>query len=134
MGRALAYSTGLTSISLSPTPTWASIARPAEPGLDLLNSILKGFISQNHGSSTRTYKWEDHCNLRRVSVDHRVWEIASKFRKGGKGVKKAERFILEDDRKREVMYREITGSFPVHIHVGYDPGFEWVDQVSKDVY
>jgi hypothetical protein len=66
-------------------------------------------------------------------VINRTWEIASRFGKPEKGMKKAQKLKGDGDGKREVLYREITGTFPSHMHVGYDPDFTWVEKAAKDV-
>jgi len=71
--------------------------------------------------------------LKRVSVIYRTWEVASKFGKPEKGMKKAERSRSEGDGEREVLYRDISGASPIRIHIGFDPEFAWVEKVAKDI-
>jgi hypothetical protein len=66
-------------------------------------------------------------------VTYRTWEVASEFGKSEKGMKKAKKLKDEHDGKREALYRDISGTLPMHIHVGYDPDFAWVENVAKDI-
>lgn len=66
-------------------------------------------------------------------MGYRTWEVGSKFGKPEKGVKKTETLKSEGDQKIEVLYRDITNTSNSPIHVGYDPNFEWVEKVAKDI-
>jgi hypothetical protein len=111
----------------------AGYPRPDEPGLNILIGIVNAFLSHDDISGSGKFIWEDHFKLKRVSVAYRAWEVASKFGKPEKGMKKAEKIKSEGDGKHEVLYRDISGTFPIHIHVGYDPYFTWVEKVAKDI-
>jgi hypothetical protein len=76
--------------------------------------------------------WEDCTKLQSVSVQYATWEIASKFGKTKKGMKAPERIMgAGTEQALTVLCRDITGTFPKYIHVGYDPNFEWMERVSK---
>lgn len=44
-----------------------------------------------------------------------------------------EKKLQNVDSKREVLYRDITQTTPVQIHIGYDPNFTWVGEVAVDI-
>ena len=98
-----------------------------------MTGIINGFLSHDDGSGSGQFVWEDHFKLERVSVSYRTCEVASKFGKPEKGMKKAEKLKSKGDGKREVLYRDITGTFPIRVHVGYDPDFTWMEKVAKDI-
>jgi hypothetical protein len=98
-----------------------------------LTGIVNEFLSHDDGNSSAKFIWEDHFKLKRISVTYRTWDVASRFGKPEKGMKKAQKMKSEADGKREVLYRDITGTFPIHIHVGYDPNCAWVEKVAKDI-
>jgi hypothetical protein len=127
MGRALALGTSLTSISVLSPP----FPRSEEPGVNLSKGIIKGFLSRNNHNDTRAYKWEDNCDLQQVSVDYRVWELASKLGKGRKGIKKAVKF--KGDGGREVMYREVTDYVRRHVYDESGVVSDWVEKISGDL-
>ncbi|KAF4465876.1 RNI [Fusarium albosuccineum] len=133
IGEALSRGANLKSVICFPHEGWAGYPREDEPGFNVLRGILKGFLSRAGGDDKGKFVWEDHCNLKRVSVSYRTWDVASEFGKPQKGMKKAEKMESDGDGKRRVLYRDITGTFPRYIHVGYDPGFEWVEKVAKDM-
>jgi hypothetical protein len=119
-------------VTCSPHASWSGFPRPDEPGLNILTGIVNGFLSGDNRSGSNKFIWEDYFKLERVSVIYRVWDIASKFGKPVKGMKKAGK-IKSEDGKREVMCRDITGTLHRRIHVGYDPDFTWVEKVAKDL-
>jgi hypothetical protein len=123
----------LTSINCFPHDSWAGWPRPDDPGLNILTGIVNGFLSRDIVSSSEKFIWEDHFKLKHVSVTYRIWDIASKFGKPQKGMKKAERLQSPIDGKREVLYRDISATVPFPIHVGYDPYLTWVEKVAKDI-
>ncbi|EEU39435.1 uncharacterized protein NECHADRAFT_81608 [Fusarium vanettenii 77-13-4] len=135
IGEALAASPNLTSVTCWPHARWGNPGqedREKIPGTNILRGILQGFMSRAGNSDNTKFVWEDHYKLKRVSVTYRAWVVASKFGKLEKGMKKEEK-MKSSDEKREVLYRDISGTFLRYIHVGYDPGFEWVEKVSKDM-
>lgn len=91
--------------------------------------MLKGYLAHSDKSYGYAMYWEHEYRLKRVTLADRVWEIASRFGKPRKGMKKKER-IVSDDAKREVMLREITGTMPYAVHVGYNPQFPWTERVA----
>ncbi|RGP60783.1 rnilike protein [Fusarium sporotrichioides] len=133
LGKVLSRASNIELIEFSCTDSWASHRRSDDPTKPLLHSVLKGFLSRNSSGGADQFSWEDNCKLRRVIVNCQMYEIASKFGKGGKGISKPEKFKLPDFPKREVMFRNITGTSPVMLHVGFDPTFSWVEKVSKDL-
>ncbi|KAF1817037.1 hypothetical protein P152DRAFT_387111 [Eremomyces bilateralis CBS 781.70] len=138
IGEALSRGTNLTSITCFPHDSWARHPQPDEPGRNILLGIVNGFLSRADGSGSGKFIWEDHFKLQRVSVTYKVWEVASKFGKPEKGtkkkgMKKAEKIKSGGDGTREVLYRDISGTFPIRIHVGYDPDFAWVEKVANDI-
>lgn len=94
-------------------------------------AVVHPFLSREQKDS-ENFIWEDHFKLNRVSLAHQTWELGSKFGKRKKGMKQTKKMTSADG-KREVLYRDITGLSPVYIHVGYDPKFEWVEEVAKDM-
>jgi hypothetical protein len=94
--------------------------------------IAHGFLSHEDGGDNEKFLWEDHFKLKRLSVSYRMWDLASKFGKPEKGMKKAVKIKSEADGKREVWYRDISGMFPIRIHVGYDSDFTWIEKVAQD--
>ncbi|KAM6525148.1 hypothetical protein FALCPG4_010708 [Fusarium falciforme] len=135
IGEALAASPNLTSVTCWPHARWGHLGQEREeiPGFNILRGVLQGFMSRASNSDDNKFVWEEHYKLKRVSVNYRAWIVASKFGKLKKGMKKEEKMKSSGDGKREVLYRDISGTFLRYIHVGYDPGFEWVEKVSKDM-
>ncbi|RSL78012.1 hypothetical protein CEP51_008575 [Fusarium floridanum] len=134
IGEALAGSPNLTSVTCWPHDRWGRLGQNREeiPGSNILRGVLQGFMSRASSNNNTKFIWEEHFKLKRISVNYKAWIIASKFGKLEKGVKKEEKMKSEDE-KQEVLYRDITGTFHRYIHVGYDPAFEWVEKVSKDM-
>lgn len=95
--------------------------------------MLKGFLARANVRDDEKFWWEDHSKVRRVTVNCHIYEVASKFGKGGKGISKPEKFTLPEYPQREVMFRDVTGLRPTTLHVGFDPHFTWVEKVSKDL-
>ncbi|KAH7125915.1 hypothetical protein EDB81DRAFT_810166 [Dactylonectria macrodidyma] len=133
IGKALARAPNLRSVTCFPHDTWASYPRPDEPGVIILAGILNAFLSHHGDSAKEKFVWEHHSKLNRVSVIYRVWDVASKFGKPDKGVKPTEKLCGDGPASPEVLYQDITQSFNRRIHVGYDPDFEWVERVAKDL-
>jgi hypothetical protein len=123
----------MRTITCFPHDGWAAHPQPDEPGLNILTAVVNGFLSHENCRGSGKFIWEHHFKLTRVSVIYQTWEIASKFGKPTKGMKKAGKIARESDEKRQVLYREISGTFPMNIHVGYDPNFAWVEKVAKDL-
>jgi hypothetical protein len=123
----------LTTITCFPHASWGNYPRPDNPGHNIITSILKAFLSRADSDSSEKFVWEDHYKLRRVSLSWKTWDIASNFGKGKKGMKKPEILKALEDGNREVLFRDITGSFPNGINVGYDPNHEWVEKVAKEI-
>jgi hypothetical protein len=128
----------LSSITCFPHASWVGYPPAAEPGFDILSGILKAFLESSESRTDQDsgayqddpFVWEKVYKLKRVSVRHRFWEVASNFvGKGPKGAKQPEDIVTTNGRRR-VKFRNITGTIPVHIHVGYDPEFTWVKKVS----
>ncbi|CAM1501380.1 Fc.00g105420.m01.CDS01 [Cosmosporella sp. VM-42] len=133
IGQALSYGTKLTSITCFPHDSWAGYPRPAEPGLNILSGILNGYLSRDGGRKSEKFIWEDHFKLKRVSVSYLTWDVASNFGQSEKGMKKPVKMKIDGNGKREVLYRDISGTFYPRIHVGYDPNYEWLERVAKDI-
>ncbi|RSL46394.1 hypothetical protein CEP54_013869 [Fusarium duplospermum] len=134
IGEALAGSPNLTRVTCWPHDRWGRLGQNREeiPGSNILRGVLQGFMSRASSNNDTKFVWEEHYKLKRVSVNYRAWIVASKFGKLEKGMKKEEKMESEDG-KQGVLYRDISGTFHRYIHVGYDPGFEWVEKVSKDM-
>ncbi|KAF7558270.1 hypothetical protein G7Z17_g49 [Cylindrodendrum hubeiense] len=132
IGKALSRGDNLTSLTCYPHESWAGYPRPDDPGFTILSGILQGFLSRGGGSGRGKFVWEDHFKLKRVSVHYRAWDVASKFGKPQKGMKKAQSMKSDGDGKRQVLHRDITGTFHQRIHVGYDPAYAWVEKVAGD--
>ncbi|EKJ69684.1 hypothetical protein FPSE_10098 [Fusarium pseudograminearum CS3096] len=133
LGSVLSRASNIERIVFSCTSSWASHIRTDDPTKPLLHSVLKGFLCRSHSGDAGQLKWEEICKLRFVTVNCQIYEIASKFGKGGKGIGKPEKFTVPGNPKREVMFRNITGTGPTTLHVGFDPTFQWVEKVSKDL-
>ncbi|KAH7009707.1 hypothetical protein EDB80DRAFT_641816 [Ilyonectria destructans] len=133
IGKALARSTNLTTITCFPHDSWAGYPQPAEPGFVILSGILQGVLSRDGGSGSGKFNWEDHSRLKRVSVSYRTWDIASKFGKVTKRLVKPQKMSSEGDGAREVFYQDITRTMQMGIHIGYDPSYEWVERAARDI-
>ncbi|KAF5003872.1 hypothetical protein FDECE_9620 [Fusarium decemcellulare] len=107
LGSILSRGLQLRRIDLSPTWSCFHSRIVGERWFDLLIAILKGFMSRDGGHRATKFRWEDHCKLRHVSVDRRLWEVASKFDKIEEGMEEPEK-LESGDRKREVLYRDIS--------------------------
>ena len=76
-------------------------------------------------------------------MGYREWEVASKLGKREKGMKNAKKRKGDGDGQREVLLREITGTFRQRKETtgtfhqcqrtGYDPHFRWVEDVAEDI-
>ncbi|KAJ4327626.1 hypothetical protein N0V84_001875 [Fusarium piperis] len=135
IGAALAGSPNLTSVTCWPHGSFARVGQLQEdiPGTNILRGVLQGFMSRVSCSNGSEFVWEQHYKLRQVSVSYRAWIVASKFGKLEKGMRREETMESGGGDGRKVLYRDITGTFPRVTHVGYDPRFEWVEKVSKDM-
>ncbi|KAH8674452.1 hypothetical protein BGZ60DRAFT_373021 [Tricladium varicosporioides] len=132
IAEALVKSPRLKNVTCFPYTSWGSYPAPDHPGDNIISSILKAFLSYEDSKCTGKFVWEDHYQLRRVSLSWKTWDIASKFGKGEKGMMKPEK-IKGKDEQREVWFRDVTRSFARRIHVGYDPDHEWVEKVDKEI-
>ncbi|KAF4449107.1 hypothetical protein FALBO_16710 [Fusarium albosuccineum] len=133
LGRTLSRGLELRRIDLSPTWSRCHGGIVGERWFDLLIVILRGFMSRDGGHRTRKFRWEDHCKLKHVSVDRRLWEVASKFDKIEEGMEEPEK-LESGDRKREVLYRAISETYRMKVYQGrHDNDFEWFERVSKDI-
>jgi hypothetical protein len=123
----------LTSINCFPHHSWTTYPRPDEPGLNILTGIIKGFLSHGGGSNSEKFRWEDHFKLKRVTVAFRIWDIASKFKKTKRRMRKPQKMKSDPDGRRQVLFRDVRGNIPVRIPVAYDFDYRWVDKVAKDL-
>lgn len=128
----LSRGTNLTTITCFPFDSYVRHPRPDEPGLIILKGLVDGFLFHDNGNDSEKFIWEEHFKLKRVSVSYQTWDIASTFGKLEKGMKKAKK-MESGDGKREVLYRDISGTTPNNIHTGYDPDFAWAEKVAKDI-
>ncbi|KAM0243046.1 hypothetical protein ACHAP5_006918 [Fusarium lateritium] len=133
LGHALSHSASLESIIFSHTPTWASPHCSDEPNMSLLEDLLKANLSKGDVTKARKYKWETHCKLRSVTIDEARFQIASKFRGGGKGIKKQQKFSLGSKPARQVMYRDVANAVPALPYEGFTTKGQWVDMVCADL-
>ncbi|KAH6661037.1 hypothetical protein BKA67DRAFT_531115 [Truncatella angustata] len=138
IGQALRRGSNLESVTCFPHASWARYPRPEQPGFDIISNILSAFLSNPQVSLTSTnnkFVWEDHYNLRRVSVSYKTWEIASTFekrkRRGKQEMTPELMKVGGPDGTREVFYRQLANTW--RIHVGYDPDFEWVAKHDKEL-
>jgi hypothetical protein len=107
--------------------------RPDEPGLNILKAIVNGFLAHPDLNDDGKFIWEDHFKLKRVCVSYPTWEIASKFGKPEKGVKKAEKLAGGADGKREVLYRDVSRAVSSTKVDMYGPSCDWLDKVENDM-
>ncbi|KAM0288674.1 hypothetical protein ACHAPQ_009846 [Fusarium lateritium] len=133
LGHALSRSANLESIIFSHTPTWASPHCSDEPNMSLLEDLLKANLSRGDVTKARKYKWEDLCKLRSVTIDEAHFQIASKFRRGGKGIKKPQKLSLGSKPARDVMYRDVANALPALPYEGLTRKGQWVDMVCADL-
>ncbi|KAJ4141795.1 hypothetical protein NW768_001013 [Fusarium equiseti] len=135
LAEALSRGSNLEVIEFSCTDSWANsyLYDNKDPTKPLLHAVLKGFLARATVRDGEKFWWEDHSKVRRVTVNCQIYEVASKFGKGGKGISKPEKFTLPEFPEREVMFRDVTGLRPITMHVGFDPTFTWPDKVSKDL-
>lgn len=137
IGQSLLRGSHLESITCFPHATWGVYPRPDEPGVNIVSSILSAFLSSTKINPTSTVRsgnfvWEGHYKLKQVSVIYKTWDIASEFGKREKRAAKPERIrIIKADGAREVCYRPTIETR--RIHVGYDPEFEWVAKVDREL-
>jgi hypothetical protein len=130
-------SSHLESITCFPHASWTIRSPDHQPGLNILSSILLAFLSNNKINLTPTssngkFRWEEHYKLNQVSVVYNRWDIASKFRKPGRGGMQPTNIKADEaDGTREVYYQ---AKRPRPIHVGYDDEFEWVAKVERQMH
>jgi hypothetical protein len=133
IGEALVRGANLTAVTCFPYASWGRYPAPDHPDENIIRSILKAFLSHADSTCTEKFVWEDQYKLKRVSLAGKTWDIASYFGKGEKGMMKPEKMKSDNDEKREVFFRDVTGSFNRRIHVGYDPDHEWVNKVDREI-
>ncbi|TVY20935.1 hypothetical protein LARI1_G001395 [Lachnellula arida] len=139
ISQALLRGSNLQSITCFPHATWGIHPPPTDPGANIISSILLACLSNPKlkpnltSPPTGNFIWEDHYKLKRVSVQYKTWDVASAFGKRAKGELRPEKIQAEgaDGAHREVWYRGVTG--PQRMHVGFDPEFEWVDKVDREM-
>ncbi|RSM08941.1 hypothetical protein CEP52_004404 [Fusarium oligoseptatum] len=133
IGLALSRGNALVSILCCPQPNRPhAFPRGPDSGFIIVTEILKGFLSRDFGSPEGKFVWEDYYNLRRISLKHRLWDVASAFGEPRKGNKKAKMLTCEGDKKRQVMYQEVP-SFLGETIATNGPGSEWLRMVNKDL-
>ncbi|KAE9969368.1 hypothetical protein EG327_010662 [Venturia inaequalis] len=124
IGQAISQSDSLISLKHSSF----TYPRPENSDLKILSSIIKPYLSRDLVQDSESFLWESHFKLRNISIGRLVWEISSKFGKGTKGMKKAEKMQSRDG-KREVMYRDVSGvAFQGE---AYAPSSKWLDRVES---
>ncbi|RBR12492.1 uncharacterized protein FIESC28_08616 [Fusarium coffeatum] len=135
LAEAVSRGSNLEVIEFSCTESWAKsyLYDSEDPTKPLLHAVLKGFLAKANVRDDEKFWWEDHSKVRRVTVNCEIYEVASKFGKGGKGISKPEKFTLPEYPQREVMFRNVTRLQPTTLHVGFNPHFTWVEKVSKDL-
>ncbi|KAJ4003968.1 hypothetical protein NW766_011823 [Fusarium irregulare] len=135
LAEAVSRGSNLEIIEFSCTESWAKsyLYDNDDPTKPLLHAVLKGFLAKANVRDDEKFWWEDHSKVRRVTVNCEIYEVASKFGKGGKGISKPEKFTLPEYPQREVMFRNVTRLQPTTLHVGFNPHFPWVEKVSKDL-
>lgn len=133
ISRALCRGSNLESVTCFPHETLYAYPRPDPLGTNILSSILSTFISNAEiHTKNRKFVWEDYYKLNRLDLKHKKWDIASAFGKRKKGYGKPDKIQAEaEDGIREVWYQSVPET--VYIHVGYDPTFEWVTKVEKQI-
>lgn len=87
------------------------------------------------GSGSRKLAWEEYSNLRRVRLSDWSWEVASKFGKSPKRVKKPVKLTSDasNDDKREVMYRNMSRFADGDMYGAYASQYGWVDALARDL-
>lgn len=99
----------------------------------LLEELLKAYLSRAGVTKTRKYRWEDHCKLRSVTIDEAHFQIASKFKRGGRGFAKQNKFSLGSKPAREVMYRDVANAKPSLPYEGFSGNNQWMDKVCGNL-
>ncbi|KAF4969092.1 hypothetical protein FSARC_3615 [Fusarium sarcochroum] len=137
IAKILSLAPSLTSITLSPCGTYEYGVDREATAKSILKSIVDGVFDHSIDKNAGKFNWEDHSNIKRVYIDHMVYELGSKFGKPQKGMKKAEKFTTTLSgpfkQKREVLYRDIMGYVHAPIESGFDPKCEWINKVEKDL-
>ncbi|KAH7239813.1 hypothetical protein B0J15DRAFT_405605 [Fusarium solani] len=133
IGQALSRGKALVSILCCPRPNQPHAStRGPDSGLIIVTEILKGFLSRDFGNFEGNFVWEYHYKLRRISLKHRLWDVASAFGEPGKGKTKPKILTHQGDEERQVMYREVR-SFCEDAIATNGPGSEWLRMVTKDL-
>lgn len=103
--------------------------------LDFAGTVLKQFLACAAVGDGSEFVWEDHYRLKRLSNGYGYVDVAPKFGKSTKGVKRPKKVSTEvGGRTREVQSRDITHPRPVQINTGYDVQFQWVNKVKRQMY
>ncbi|QDS71999.1 hypothetical protein FKW77_001758 [Venturia effusa] len=114
--------------SCFPYDSWLACPQPENCQYNIMSCIIKAYLSRDCVQGSKPFIWEDHFKLKHISVPHLTWDIASKFGKSKKGMKKAEP-IQSDDGQRAVMCRDVSG---VAFHGNmYAPSTRWLDKVEN---
>ncbi|KAF2674304.1 hypothetical protein BT63DRAFT_435437 [Microthyrium microscopicum] len=132
IGKALTRGRNLTAIKCYPCESYSSYPRPENPGFNLLEGIINGFLSHDNGKTAEKFKWEDSHKLKYICAFYQTWEIASEFGKAKKGIKEAI-MITNAVTGNKVMIREVSEINPFRIRVGYKNDNTWIDQVVEDL-
>jgi hypothetical protein len=101
--------------------------------MSLLENILKANLPRGDATKARKYKWEDHCKLRSVTIDEAHFQIASKFKRGGRRITKPRKFSLGGNPTRDVMYRDVANAVPSLPYEGFSRQGQWMDKVCADL-
>lgn len=100
-----------------------------------MEGIIKSLVSSDNEFTRQNkgkFTWEEFTKLKRLSLNGRMYNLASKFGKGEKGMAKPQKVeVYLGGEKREVFFRDATGK--VQVHIGYDPEHEWVKKAEKDL-
>lgn len=133
ISQALCRSKTLEDVTCFPHESWHAFPRPDPLGMNILSSILSTFMSNAKvDAGSKNFVWEEHHKLKHLDLSHTKWEIASRFGKAKKGHKKPEKFQMDvQDGTREVWHQVVPRT--QYIHIGYDPLFEWVTKVEKEI-
>ncbi|KAL2672341.1 hypothetical protein Neosp_013045 [[Neocosmospora] mangrovei] len=133
IGQALSHGNSLVSILLCPQPNQPhAFTGGPDSGLIIVTEILKGFLSRDCDNVKGKFVWEDHYKLRRISLKHRLWDVASRFGEPRRGRKKAKTLTHGGDERRQVMYQEVP-SFWEEMIATNGPRSEWLRMVTKDL-
>lgn len=123
----------LERVTCYPFASWHTHPPPHHPvGINIIQSIMKVFmVNVEMEKEQEEFVWEKHYKLNHLRIASFEWAIATKFGRGGKGLEKPDKYEVDGDSNiRRVQYRRIIP--PVHVNIGYDPSFEWVQKVERD--